>query len=195
VSESALDPGLSDQAVVLALADTHGDGGRPERLADGRGLLEWLEEVSWLGAASGEPQITEADAAEARELRDALIVVLLANARDPHTHSEQVRAAEALLRRAGERYPLAFAVDGGQIRLRAARSGLAGAFGQVLASIAALSLSGEWSRVKACRNEPCHRAFIDHSRNTSAVYCGPQCGSQVSMRAHRARRRAATAEP
>ena len=53
-----------------------------------------------------------------------------------------------------------------------------------------VALGGGWPRVKACRNEPCHRAFIDHSRNTSAAYWRTRCSSQSPMRAYRARRRA-----
>lgn len=190
VTGSELSTDGRDEQIVLTFANSHGYGRHPERLADAPALHGWLDEVEWLGAAPGGRQITGADAAEARELRDALVVVLLGNAHDPHTDREQVRAAEALLRRAGERYPLTSAVEGGGFRLRAARSGMPGVFGQVLASLTTLSLSGQWPRVKACRNEPCHRAFFDSSRNTSGGYCRPQCGSAASMRAHRARRAA-----
>lgn len=178
----------SDQQVVLEFANSHGYGGNPERLTDRAGLRGWLEEVAWLGASPGERQVTDADAAEAREVRDALLTLLLKNACDPDTTPQQVRDAEALLRRAGERYPLTSDIGRDGLHLRSAGVGMSGVFGQVLASMTTLSLSGQWPRVKACRNEPCHRAFLDHSRNTSAGYCRPQCSSASSMRAHRARR-------
>jgi predicted RNA-binding Zn ribbon-like protein len=190
VTEIELDPRAADEQLLLAFANSHGYGRRPERLGDGPGLLEWLEEFGWLGISPGEGQITDADAAEARELRDALVVVLLGNAHDPHTDPERVHAAEALLRRAGERYPLTSRIDAGGFRLHAAGTGMPGVFGQVVASMTTLSLNGRWPRFKACRNEPCHRAFVDNSRNSSAGYCRTQCGSAASMRAHRARRAA-----
>ena len=155
-----------------------------------RGCSRWLDEVAWLGAPRGAAQITDADAAEARELRDSLIVVLLANARDPLTDQTRVEAAEALLRRAGDRYPSRSTSAADVHACRPAQPGLAGVFGELLASITTLSLSGEWPRRKACRNEPCRAArFVDRSRNTSAAYCRAQCSSQASMRAYRARRR------
>jgi predicted RNA-binding Zn ribbon-like protein len=182
-----------DEQVVVAFVNTHGYGQHPDRLADGSELLGWLEEVAWLGAPRSDAQVTDADAAEARELRDALVVALLEHARDPDTGEAHVEAAEAILRRAGERYPLVAAIDSGGARLGSRQPELAGVFGQVLASIATLSLGGRWPRVKACRNAPCHRAFIDTTRNTSAAYCRPECASRASMRAYRARRRAAAA--
>jgi predicted RNA-binding Zn ribbon-like protein len=63
----------------------------------------------------------------------------------------------------------------------------------VLAAATELALSGQWARIKACRNEPCHFAFFDRSKNTSAGYCSTQCSSQASMRAYRARRKEALA--
>ncbi|MFE3700405.1 CGNR zinc finger domain-containing protein [Nocardia tengchongensis] len=46
-------------------------------------------------------------------------------------------------------------------------------------------------RIKACCNPPCHFGFIDRTRNRAARYCSPGCGSQVSMRALRQRRKQA----
>jgi predicted RNA-binding Zn ribbon-like protein len=51
-----------------------------------------------------------------------------------------------------------------------------------------LALSGQWARIKACRNEPCHFGFFDRSKNTSGGYCSTQCSSRASMRAYRARK-------
>jgi predicted RNA-binding Zn ribbon-like protein len=70
---------------------------------------------------------------------------------------------------------------------------VAGAFAGVLAAATELALSGQWARIKACRNEPCHFAFFDRSKNTSAGYCSTQCSSQASMRAYRARKKDALA--
>lgn len=183
--------GLADpRYVVLTFANTHPDGGgRTERFVDADGLRGWLGQNDWLGAAPTRAPITDADAAEARELRDALVTVLLVHSRTADITTEQVDEAESVLRRAAERYPVMAQIDRGGARLQPARDGVPGTLGAVLAAVGELSLAGDWSRVKACRNEPCHFAFVDKTRNTSAAFCSPECASQSSMRAYRARRR------
>jgi predicted RNA-binding Zn ribbon-like protein len=179
--------------VVLEFANTHPDGGgRPERFGDAAGLRSWLDEVTWLDLRpeSGDPTtLTDADALEALELRDALVTVLLTHSDDPNLTEGTATEAEALLRRATQRYPLTADIDRHRARLWPLQNGLPGVLGRVLASIAELSLAGQWSRIKACRNPPCHFAFFDKTRNTSAGFCSPQCASQSSMRAYRQRQR------
>jgi predicted RNA-binding Zn ribbon-like protein len=49
-------------------------------------------------------------------------------------------------------------------------------------------LSGEWSRLKACRS--CEYAFDDRSRNRSAAWCAMAiCGNRTKNRAYYRRRR------
>lgn len=57
--------------------------------------------------------------------------------------------------------------------------------------------TGEWRRLKICRNEQCGRAFYDRSRNNSGVWHSTRgCGNAANLRASRQRRRAgAEAEP
>lgn len=81
----------SDQQIVLSFANSRGFGRGPDRLTDAVGLRDWLDEVGWLGDATRGSQVTDADAAEARELREALLVTLLSNARDPAIGAQQVR--------------------------------------------------------------------------------------------------------
>ena len=179
---------------MLAFANTHVDGGgRPERFVDADALRGWLREVDWLGAAPDERAVTDADASEARQLRDAMVTVLLSHSDDPSADGAAVEQADALLLRAAQRYPVAAHVDHAGARLRSTSPGLPGALGSVIAAAAELGLAGDWPRLKACRNEPCHFAFFDKTRNTSAGYCSPQCASQASMRAYRARKKAAKA--
>ncbi|BBZ15247.1 CGNR zinc finger domain-containing protein [Mycobacterium branderi] len=59
--------------------------------------------------------------------------------------------------------------------------------GTVLAEVTALSQTGSWVKVKACKN--CHHGFIDTSRNPSATFGSTQCKSQAGMRAYRSRQR------
>jgi predicted RNA-binding Zn ribbon-like protein len=179
--------------LVLAFANTHADAGdRVERFTDAEGLTTWLGEVAWSGAVPART-VTDSDVVEARELRDALVTVLLSHSNDPATSDPAVRAAEAILERAGDRCPVAVRLSGAEARLGPGCGGVAGAFAGVLAAATELALSGQWARIKACRNEPCHFAFFDRSKNTSAGYCSTQCSSQASMRAYRARKKDALA--
>lgn len=187
----------SSRAVVLAFVNTHADGaGNPERFGAGDRLLEWLAEVNWLGSDPTPHGASDADAAEVRECRDALLTVLLAHAHDPAVTDADLEQAELRVQRAGRRYPVATEINEAGARLLPVDdTGLPGVLARVFAAAAELALAGQWPRVKACRNEPCHTAFTDRTRNTSAVYCSPQCASQASMRAYRARRRDARTTP
>jgi predicted RNA-binding Zn ribbon-like protein len=179
--------------LVLAFANTHADAGdRVERFTDAEGLTTWLAEVAWSGAEPART-VTDSDVVEARELRDALVTVLLSHSSDGAASGPQVRSAEAILERAGDRCPVAVRLSGAEARLGPGCGGVAGAFAGVLAAATELALSGQWARIKACRNEPCHFAFFDRSKNTSAGYCSTQCSSQASMRAYRARKKEALA--
>jgi predicted RNA-binding Zn ribbon-like protein len=184
---------LSPLALVLAFANTHADAGdRVERFTDAEGLTAWLGDVAWSGAEPART-VTDSDVVEARELRDALVTVLLSHSNDPGTLDQAVRSAEAILERAGDKCPVAVRLSGAEARLGPGCGGVAGAFAGVLAAATELALSGQWARIKACRNEPCHFAFFDRSKNTSAGYCSTQCSSQASMRAYRARKKNALA--
>jgi hypothetical protein len=57
-------------------------------------------------------------------------------------------------------------------------------------------LADTWRRLKLCHNPPCASAFYDRSKNNSGVWHDVKmCGNAVNLRASRARRRAATAQP
>ncbi|MET9696189.1 ABATE domain-containing protein [Streptomyces sp. NPDC006529] len=175
---------------VLAFVNTRADGsGREESFADGDAFAAWLARHDAFGGAT---VATDADAAAARELRDALVTVLLAHAGDEGGRGEPLRRAERHLRRAGALYPLATVITADGVELASPQTGVPGAFGTVLAAVAAFAGSGDWGRVKACRNPPCHFGFLDRTRNGGGLYCSPGCGSQVSMRSYRERQRRAT---
>lgn len=172
----------------MDFANTHVDRfGRVERFGDAAGLSAWLAEHGFAEAAS---DATEADAASARELRDAVITLLLSHSDDSEV-SEQTRdETEDFLRRTALRYPLVAVANHDGADLAPAHDGLPGAFGSVFAAVTKLGLKGSWSRLKACRNRGCHFAFLDRTRNASGAYCSGTCSSQVAMRKYRQRRRA-----
>ncbi|WP_141962426.1 CGNR zinc finger domain-containing protein [Actinoallomurus bryophytorum] len=67
------------------------------------------------------------------------------------------------------------------------QTGVLGAFGSLLAAVADLASRGAWLRLKMCKNDSCHAGFFDKTRNSSGLYCGTACGTQMSQRAYRSR--------
>jgi predicted RNA-binding Zn ribbon-like protein len=172
---------------VLDFVNTRIDpGGGTERFGDARGFAAWLADHEHFG---GDTVATDADAAVARELRDALVTVLLDHSGDQDIVGEPLRAAEDHLRRAGALYPLSAVITGSGARLVSPQTGAAHVFGTVLAAVTEFAQCGEWKRVKACRNPTCHAGFFDRTRNGAALYCSSGCGAQVSMRKYRQRQR------
>ncbi|KIF00601.1 hypothetical protein PL81_40270 [Streptomyces sp. RSD-27] len=178
---------------VLAFVNTRADGsGRRELFADGDSFAAWLAEHEEFG---GETVVTDADAAVARELRDALVTLLLAHSGDEESLGEPLLRAERHLRRVGSLYPLATVVTAGGVELASPQTGVPRVFGTVLAAVTTFAQNGDWGRIKACRNPPCHFGFLDRTRNGAGLYCSTGCGSQVSMRKHRQRQRHAGDAP
>ena len=145
---------------------------------------------AWLTRYAGEPTIDEVDIVAARDLRAALLTLLRAHSGCVADDAE-VPAAQAYLRRIAVRYPLVPQISVEGCTLVPAQTGVLGVFGAVLAAVTNLAYQGGWPRVKVCKNIACHEAFFDKTRNSSGLYCGPACGSQVSMRAYRSRRKIA----
>lgn len=178
---------------VLAFVNTRANGGgQRELFADGPSFAAWLAEHDEFG---GDAMATDADAAAARELRDALVTLLLAHSGDEESLGEPLRHAEQHLRRAGALYPLATVVTASGVELASPQTGVPRVLGTVLAAVTTFAQTGEWGRVKACRNPPCHFGFFDRTRNGSGLYCSTGCGSQVSMRNYRQRQRRGSEAP
>ncbi|MGW4340580.1 CGNR zinc finger domain-containing protein [Rhodococcus koreensis] len=170
---------------VLAFVNTRaGGGGRQELFADATTFRSWLRDHAELGE---DIVVTDADAAAARELRDALVTLLLVHSGDPQSADEQLSSAERQLCRAGALYPLSPVITGHDVKLSSPQIGVQHVFGSVMAAVTEFALSGEWSRIKACRNPPCRFGFVDKTRNGSALYCSSGCNSRVAMRRYRAR--------
>jgi len=179
---------VSTEDLVLGFANTHGHLGRlPERFADSAGLRDWLSQQQVDPKAL---VITGADVIEAREIRDALVTVMVSHADAEAASADELLVAEQALRRAAQRYPLQANITREGAGLSSAQPGLAGVIGSVLASVVELAQSGHWNRFKACRN--CHHSFVDQSRNASATFCRTSCKSQAGMRAYRSRQRGST---
>jgi predicted RNA-binding Zn ribbon-like protein len=163
------------------------ESGRDE-LARRWGLEEWLLERGLIEPAD---DVGEDERRRAVEVREALRLLLLANAGEPLDPA----ALEALGRasRAGS-LELRFVPGGGAV-LEPAEPGVACALARILAVVYTAMLEGSWPRLKACRNDACRWAFYDASKNRSAAWCTMAvCGSRVKARAYRARRADAPAD-
>jgi predicted RNA-binding Zn ribbon-like protein len=136
---------------------------------------------AWLVRRAG--RHTPAALARARELREALRELLVANAGGPAAPT----AWEALDRQARRsRLHARFDVRGGSLRPDA--EGVDRVLGEVLAAVAAATADGSWSRLKACLADDCRWAFVDRSRNASRRWCDMRvCGNRVKARTFRAR--------
>jgi predicted RNA-binding Zn ribbon-like protein len=146
-----------------------------DRIGSAGKAREWLNEKGLV-----EPQgvVTEADAARLRELREAIRRLVIGG--------EQPEAV-AVVREAGG--ILRVTVDGeGRTSLEAARPGVDGAIATLLGILHEAHLTGDWARMKACRQ--CEYAFFDRSRNRSAAWCAMSiCGNRTKNRAYYRRQR------
>ncbi len=146
-------------------------------------LRAWLAERGLLGARA---DVGRSDLRRAREVREALRSLLLANngvAADTRTAARILDRAAA---RAGVR--LRFSRSGAATLEPDRRSGVDAALGVMLGRVAELMSEGSWSRLKACRAEDCRWAFYDRARNQSRAWCSMRvCGNRQKARVYRRR--------
>jgi predicted RNA-binding Zn ribbon-like protein len=129
-------------------------------------------------------RISDDDAARLRELREAIRALLIAN-----QGGQPERGAADIVRRASRAAQLSLALDDtGRTALEPTRRGVDGAMATLLGILHEAQLTGEWPRLKACRN--CVYAFFDRSKNRSAAWCAMSiCGNRTKNRAYYRRRR------
>ena len=141
----------------------------------------WLREKRLVAPGT---QISEADVARLRELREAIRALVIANQR-----GEPAAAATDVIRRDSGSARLSIAIDEeGRTTLEPAGSGVDGAVATLLGILHEAQLAGHWSRMKACRQ--CEYAFYDRSKNRSAAWCDMSiCGNRTKNRAYYRRRR------
>lgn len=176
--------------VVRSFVNTRDIEQGTDRLRDGAGLADWIRERGLI-AADEACAPTEEQRLRAVGVREAFRALLLAN-NDGRTADA---GAVATLNDAAERARLHMRISAdGRARLETRARGLDGALGRLLLIAYEAMERGDWSRLKACRNDTCQWGFYDHSKNRSKTWCLMEvCGSQVKSRAYRARRRAETA--
>jgi predicted RNA-binding Zn ribbon-like protein len=155
-----------------------------DRIGSGEKAREWLRQKALIAE---DDRVSNADAERLRELREAIRRLVIAN----HSGEPDAAAAE-VVRVASRAAPLAIGVDdGGRTSLEPACDGVDGAVATLLGILHEAQLTGDWSRMKACRQ--CEYAFFDRSRNRSAAWCAMSiCGNRTKNRAYYRRRRSAT---
>jgi predicted RNA-binding Zn ribbon-like protein len=171
--------------LVLGFVNTRPTGnGEPEQMGDASALRQWIQAA---GLGGGDDlRVTDADAAVARELRAALVALLLSHV-GVEEHEGAVADAEDHLRRTAEMYPLVAVMTETGCELTPSQRGVPGVFGSLFAALSQTTAAGLWPRMKMCRNMPCHVSFLDKTRNSGGLYCSAACSSQVSMRSYRQR--------
>ncbi|MGH3093181.1 MAG: CGNR zinc finger domain-containing protein [Gaiellaceae bacterium] len=151
-----------------------------DELSSPAALTGWLRAQGLLRGAAA----TRADLANARRLREALRVLLLAN------NGVSIRKEAAVtLNRAARRAGLGVRFEPeGTARVEPAARGVDGALGRLLAIVSASMADGSWERLKACRADDCRWAFYDRARNRSRHWCSMAvCGNRTKARTFRRR--------
>jgi predicted RNA-binding Zn ribbon-like protein len=154
-----------------------------EELHSPDALRDWLVEHRLAERGSS---YRPADLKRAREVREALRGLMLANNGDPVD-----RDAVDALNAAAARAKVGAAFEGHAAwRLEPAAGGVDRALGELLAIVFRSMSEGTWQRLKACHNPDCAYAFYDHSKNRSGRWCDMQsCGNRAKARAYRERKR------
>jgi predicted RNA-binding Zn ribbon-like protein len=179
------------QAFVNTVDREHG----PDLLDDAEGLAEWLarrglpEPAAGSAAARGRSgrarlsHVSPSALRRAREVREALHALLLAQAHGAAAPADALATLDAAAERA--RLRPRFATG----RLEPAADGVDGALGTILAAGFAARSDGTFARLKACSNDVCGWAFYDRSPTASATWCSMRvCGGRSKARAYYRRR-------
>jgi predicted RNA-binding Zn ribbon-like protein len=148
--------------------------GTPEKAA------AWLREK---GLVAADDRLSEADVARLRAVREAIRALIIANhGGDPGEDAPEI------IRKLSRAALFRVAIDDtGQVALEPAERGVDGAVATLLDIVREAQASGDWSRLKACRN--CEYAFFDRSKNKSAAWCSMSiCGNRTKNRAYYRRR-------
>ena len=139
-----------------------------DRIGSARRAQAWLRQKGLIGARE---QVSDADAARLRELREALRALLAG--RPAAVEPTRLRVTVD---------------DAGRTALEPDSGGVEGAVATLLGILHEAQLTGAWSRMKACRQ--CQYAFFDRSKNRSAAWCAMSiCGNRTKNRAYYRRRR------
>jgi predicted RNA-binding Zn ribbon-like protein len=155
-----------------------------DRLGTSEKAQVWLQHKRLVGP---DVQISAADAARLRQLREAIRALTIAN-----QAGQPDPVSAGIVRGASRTARLRVAVDdAGRTVLEPDRPSVDGAVAALLGILHEAQLTGQWRRLKGCRQ--CGYAFFDRSKNRSAAWCAMSiCGNRTKNRAYRRRRSSTT---
>jgi predicted RNA-binding Zn ribbon-like protein len=182
----AANPAPGDLETVRLFVNTLDlEGHEEEQLDRPESLAAWLSEQ---GLTRGRVKAGPADLRRAREVREALRKLLLANNGFPLDPG----ALDSLNRAAARSRVTAAFDDHATWRVEPSARGVDEGIGRLLAIVFHSMSDGGWQRLKACGADSCQWAFYDLSKNRSGRWCDmAECGNRAKARAYRERARAA----
>ena len=172
--------------VVQSFVNTwEGDSG-VDLLADPVAGPRWLQE-------SGLVRGHDVDLVVAREIRESIRALLVANGGGPDPTPADLRSLRALAGRARLRPVVR---DGGEVDLRPDEDPGPVSLAALLVIVRDAQRDGSWPRLKACRNPDCRWAYYDRSHAGRGAWCDMAvCGNRIKNRNLRSRRSAGAAAP
>jgi predicted RNA-binding Zn ribbon-like protein len=174
-------PAPGDLELVRRFVNTLSLPDGPDELGDPDELGAWLAANRLAGAGE---RFDPADVDRARDVREALRGLLLANA----GHGLPAGAVAALNRAAADATLVVRFDRAGQAALEPGGGGVERALGRLLAIAHTAMVDGTWQRLKACANPDCAEAYYDRSKNRTARWCTMEsCGNVMKARAYRRR--------
>ncbi len=167
-------PLRSVQAFANSIDREHG----VEGLSSPDDLSRLLLDFALRGA---EVELTEADLALARAVREALCDLFVWRA-----GGDAAAKSMALIEATARAGRLVVRIEHGQPRLVATAGGVPGALATLVARVQTAAADGSLRRLKACRRDCCHWLFWDASPPASGVWCSMMvCGNRTKVRRHR----------
>jgi predicted RNA-binding Zn ribbon-like protein len=183
-----LTPAPGGLALVQEFINTRAIPGQgADLLNDGDAATTWAAQAlpTWLarrGIDSPRWKLTDGDATTLRALRVTLTGLLTSGTLDCTTDGT-AGSAELVVS------------QDGQVQLLPSGRGPRWLCSALWTEVLQAQLTGDWTRLKVCRNPDCSSAFYDRSKNNSGVWHNVKtCGNAANLRTSRARRRAAASQ-
>jgi predicted RNA-binding Zn ribbon-like protein len=168
-------------ALLLAVVNTRYGRTRADDWRSTEQVRAWLIHHQLLAS---ETMVSQGDQRRLIEVREALRALLRGNNGLP-VASEHIETLNHIAKHASLIVRLR---PDGSAKLVPDIEGVDGIIGLLLGIVFTAMADGTWTRLKACRNERCQKAFYDNSKNHSGTWCAmATCGSRIKARAYRQR--------
>jgi predicted RNA-binding Zn ribbon-like protein len=167
-----------------------------ETLVTPEDLQGWLIRAGVMDADAPAP-VTRKVLAQARDLREAMDLLLVATIDGRAAPAEAITLVDDWLVFAGARPQLVLDAAGSGSALlteRAAADSPRRALGMVALDAAEMLGTAQRARIRICASETCSGRFFDRSPAGARRWCSMRtCGNEAKVRRHRARQRVASA--